>query len=221
MLLTLWTQCRVHEALGNRNMSDLINPSERLPRSPELMSRGDSAVLVVDVQDKLIRLVADFERIVWNIRRLLDGATLFDLPRLATEQYPKGLGPTTRELAERLQTPAGIPAKVTFSCGGSPEVITKLRTHAIDKILVCGIETHVCVQQTVLDFLAGGYRVYVAADATGSRATFDRDIALRRMESSGATLTTTEAVLFEWCQTSDCGNFKQISALIRESPPSR
>jgi nicotinamidase-related amidase len=197
----------------------MIDPSERLPRSTELMSPDDSALLVVDVQDKLIKLIPDYRAIVWNIRRLLDGASILDVLRVATEQYPKGLGPTTSELAERLNAAGGIPDKSTFSCGGCTQLVATLRSKKISKLLVCGIEAHVCVQQTVLDFLADGYRVYVAADAIGSRGTRDFEIALRRMESSGATLTTTEAALFEWCQSSDKPAFKQISALVRESCP--
>jgi nicotinamidase-related amidase len=87
------------------------------------------------------------------------------------------------------------------------------------KILVCGIEAHVCVQQSVLDLLTDGYRVYVAADAVGSRFACDREIALRRMESAGATLTTTEAALFEWCDVAGTPEFKQISTLVRETAP--
>ena len=189
---------------------------DRLPRSPELMSRGDSALLVVDVQDKLVRLVPGNEKLIWNIRRLLDGAKALGVPAIGTEQYPKGLGPTTQILADRLGT---IPAKMTFSCGGCPEVFAQLRDAGIHKILVVGIEAHVCVQQTVLDLLTDGFRVYLAVDAIGARFEIDRTVALSRMEPSGATLTTTEAALFEWCDTAGTPEFKQISALVRESPP--
>lgn len=191
-------------------------PLSRLPRSPELMSRNDTALLVVDVQEKLISLIPRHQHIVWNIRRLLDGAKILNVTAVATEQYPKGLGPTTAELASRL---GPIPAKLTFSCGGCPEVFMQLRDRGVFKILVSGIESHVCVQQTVLDLLADGYRVYLAVDAIGSRYPTDTEVALRRMESAGATLTTTEAALFEWCDAAGTPEFKQISALVREAPP--
>jgi nicotinamidase-related amidase len=90
----------------------------------------------------------------------------------------------------------------------------------IHKLLLAGIEAHVCVQQTVLDLLTHGFHVFVAADAVGSRFEFDRDIALRRMESAGVNLTTTEAALFEWCEAAGTPEFKQVSALVREEPPS-
>ncbi|MDZ4819671.1 MAG: hydrolase [Planctomycetota bacterium] len=186
-------------------------------RSPELMSADDTALLVVDVQSKLVGLIAEHEKLVWNIRRLLDGAKILEVPAFSTVQYPQGLGGMVPELAERLSAPLN---KMTFSCGGSVEFCEHVRTLNRPRILVAGIESHVCVQQTVLDLLSEGYRVYVAVDAVGSRGTLDRDIALRRMESSGATLTTTEAALFEWCQASGTPRFKQISQLIRELPPS-
>jgi nicotinamidase-related amidase len=190
--------------------------SEPLPRSPDLMSADDTGLLIVDVQEKLIGLVLGHERLVWNIRRLLDGAKTLGVSAAATEQYPQGLGKTIPELAERL---GEVPDKVCFSCGACPEIFAQWDKLGISRVLVAGIEAHVCVQQTVLDLLASGRRVYVAADAIGSRYEIDYQMALRRMESAGATLTTTEAALFEWCQRSGTPQFKEISRLVRETPP--
>lgn len=194
-----------------------MNKPVRLPRSPELMSRDDTALLVVDVQDKLVSLIPGHQRMVWNIRRLIDGAKVLGVPATGTEQYPRGLGPTTEVLASRL---GELPDKLTFSCGGCPEVFSAFRDAGICKLLVVGIEAHVCVQQTVLDALADGYQVYLAVDAIGARHEIDYQTALRRMESSGAVLTTTEAALFEWCDAAGTSEFKQISALVREAEPS-
>jgi len=188
-----------------------------LPRSPELMSRGETALLVVDVQEKLLSAIADAPRIVWNARRLIDAAGILGLPVLATEQYPKGLGPTAGELAERLT--AAVPSKLTFSAGGCPGLFDEIQQRGIHKILVCGIEAHVCVQQTVLDLLADGRRVYVAADAIGSRFEVDYRTAIGRMDSAGATLTTTEAAMFEWCEAAGTPEFKRISRLAVEKAP--
>ncbi len=193
-----------------------MNPSKTLARSPELMSAADTLLLVVDVQEKLMPLIADAKRILWNLRRLLDGAEATGLKTLATEQYPQGLGPTVGELGARLGT---IPSKATFSCGGCEPFAERLVESGASKVLVSGIEAHVCVQQTVLDLLAGGYRVYVPVDAVGSRYAIDYQTGLRRMESAGATLTTTESALFEWCQQSGTPTFKKISASVREKPP--
>lgn len=185
-------------------------------RSAELMSRSDSALLVVDVQEKLVPVMPAAARLLWNVRRLIDGANVLGVPVRASEQYPQGLGPTVPELASRLDQ---HPAKLSFSCRELPQLFAGLREKNIEKVLVCGIETHVCVQQTVLDLLADGWRVFVAVDAVESRYDLDHQTALRRMESAGAVLTTTEAALFEWCQAAGTPEFKHISRLVRENPP--
>jgi len=197
-------------------MFSRMTEENALPRSPDLMTASDTGLLVVDVQQMLIGLIEGHERIVWNIRRLIDGAKLLGLPIIATEQYPQGLGPTSPELASHLNP---VFSKTVFSCGGSTEFSDALAASGKIKWLVAGIEAHVCIQQTVLDLLAEGFRVYIAADAVGSRARFDYEIALRRMESAGATLTTVESALFEWCQDSKAPQFKQISKLVQEKPP--
>lgn len=185
-------------------------------RSPELMSPADTVLLVVDVQTKLMPLIAGERKILWNLRRLLDGAEATGVGTLATEQYPQGLGPTVPELAEKL---GDVPSKMAFSCAGCEPFMDRLEASGASKVLVAGIEAHVCVQQTVLDLIAAGYRVYVPVDAVGSRYDVDYQTGLRRMESAGATLTTTESALFEWCQVSGTPTFKKISALVREQPP--
>jgi nicotinamidase-related amidase len=193
-----------------------MNENTRLPRSPELMSCGDTALLVMDVQERLLPAIADATRLVWNVRRLIDAAKVLGLPIVGTEQYPKGLGPTTAELAERL---GPLPTKLIFSAGGCPEIFEQLRGRGVHKILVCGVESHVCVAQTVFDLLADGWRVYVAVDAVGSRFEIDYRTALGRMDSAGATLTTTEAAMFEWCEAAGTPQFKEISRLAREPGP--
>jgi nicotinamidase-related amidase len=193
-----------------------MNDHPHFTRSPELMSCDDTALAVIDVQQKLISLVPEHKRIVWNIRRLVDGAKLLGLKVLATEQYPQGLGGTVPELAQRL---GEVPGKVAFSSCGCEAFCQQLVTADTPKVLLAGIEAHVCVQQTALDLLANGYRVYVAVDAIGSRFPDDYKTALRRMELAGVTLSTTEAALFEWCRESSAPEFKQISALVRETAP--
>jgi len=193
-----------------------MNANDDLLRSPELMSSTDTALLVVDVQEKLAPSIAGRDEVVWNVRRLIDGAKILGLSVAATELYPKGLGPTVPELAERLDA---IPSKLSFSCLGCPDIFREFQRRGVHKILVCGIEAHVCVQQTVLDLMANGWRVYVAADAVGSRREIDYRTALERMDAAGATLTTTEAALFEWCRVAGSPKFKQISRLAKEEPP--
>lgn len=185
-------------------------------RSPLLMSRTNSGLLVVDVQEKLVPAIPDSDRIVWNIRRLIDGARILGVDVQATEQYPKGLGSTVEPIQSLVDT---IPEKSMFSCRECSGWIEHWQQKGIVNVLLVGIESHVCVMQTALDFVTAGFNVFLAADAIGSRFDLDHEIALCRMEASGCTITTTEAALFEWCETSSAPEFKSISALVRESTP--
>lgn len=185
-------------------------------RSPELMNADDTALLVVDVQERLTPAIRESDRVVWNIRRLLDGAQALGVATLATEQYPGKLGPTLPVLAERL---GERPSKTLFSCRECSEYFEKWQAEGRHRVLISGVETHVCVQQTALDLLAAGMRVYLAVDAVGSRFPQDRDTALRRMEAAGVTLTTTEAALFEWCVAAGTDAFRAISKLAKEQSP--
>lgn len=188
------------------------------PRSPELLSRNDSRLLIVDVQEKLVRAIPVADRLVANCRKLVLGAQLLSVPVFATEQYPQGLGPTVPELSDLLAAPAG---KLEFS--GVPALNWGGAAEQADdrhKIVVAGIEAHVCVQQTVLDLLSQGFQVYVPADAVASRQKLDWKISLERMMNSGAVITTTEAVLFEWCEAAGTPEFKEISRLVTGKSPS-
>jgi isochorismate hydrolase len=183
-------------------------------RSGELIARDASRLLIVDVQEKLLPLIPAAERVVANCGRLIDGAKVLGVPVFATEQYPKGLGHTARALADRLAPP---PAKLLFSCAEVLEWGTAAeQTDQRHQIVVAGIEAHVCVLQTVLDLLAAGFQVFVPADAVASRGELDWKIALDRLAGCGATIVTTESVLFEWCERSGTPEFKQISQLIKQ-----
>ena len=180
---------------------------------PTQMSAGDTGLLVIDVQEKLMAKIPGGDRMIRNIAFLIDGARLLDLPVQATEQYPKGLGTTVAELAQRLPE---RPDKVAFSCCAVPSVVEALRRGTRPKLVLAGIETHVCVQQTALDLLAQNFRVYVPVDAVASRFAVDHDLALRRLERAGAVLTTAESCVFEWVGGADHPKFKEISRLVQE-----
>jgi nicotinamidase-related amidase len=187
-----------------------------IARSPGLMSRENTALLVIDVQERLLPSILKGRRVVWNCSRLIDGARILGVPFLGTEQYPKGLGPTVCELAERL---GDVSTKLMFSCRECASAFRPLLDEGRSKLLVCGIEAHVCVQQTVCDMLTAGWQVYVAVDAVSSRTELDYRTALGRMASAGAVLTTTEAALFEWCEQAGTPEFRQIAALVRPVDP--
>ena len=177
------------------------------------MSAADTGLLVIDVQEKLVPLILDAAALVRNIAFLIDGARLLDVPVQATEQYPRGLGPTVAELAKRLPE---RPDKTAFSSCAVPSVVEQFRRSARPKVVLAGIETHVCVLGTALDLLALDFRVYLAVDALGSRYRIDHDTALRRMEQAGAILTTAETCVFEWVGGSSHPQFKAVSALVQE-----
>lgn len=200
--------------------SQPMQQGDRLPRSPQLLGRHDSALLVVDAQQKLLNLIPGQQRIEWNIGRLIDGAGLLGVPVVATEQYPAGLGPTAASIRAKLQqVQAPIVAKLAFSCGEAGDMFRDLAGRGIYKILLAGIEAHVCVFQTAMDLAAEGFDVHLAVDAIGARSAQDRDVALQRLDSAGATLSTTEMALFEWCDVAGSPEFKQISALVRQAGP--
>ncbi len=180
---------------------------------PTRMSAGDTGLLVIDVQEKLVVKIPNADALVRNIGLLIDGARQVGVPVQATEQYPRGLGATVPELAARLPERAD---KVAFSCCAVPSVVESLQKQTRPKVVLAGIETHVCVQQTALDLLARGFQVYVAADAVGSRYPVDHEYALRRMERAGAVLVTSETAVFEWVGGAEHPNFKAISKLIQE-----
>jgi nicotinamidase-related amidase len=177
------------------------------------MSADDTALWVIDVQERLVPLVIDPARVVWNSRRLLDGARALGVPVGATEQYPEKLGGTVEPLRSRLPPPA---TKLAFSGACCGQVFEPWRDAGIFRVLLCGIETHVCILQTAFDLMALGMQVYIAADAVSARHAVDHEFALKRLESGGAVLTTTEAALFEWCRESGTPQFKEIAALVKE-----
>ncbi len=177
------------------------------------MSAADTGLLIIDVQEKLVPLIQDAGGLLRNLAFLLDAARTLGLVVQATEQYPRGLGPTVPELARHLPERAD---KTAFSCCAVPAVVETFRREARPKLVLAGIETHVCVLHTALDLLAQGFRVYLPVDAVGARARIDHDTALRRMEQAGAILTTSETCVFEWVGDARHPQFKAISALVQE-----
>src|SRR5436309_10772388 len=145
---------------------------------PTQMSAADTGLLVIDVQEKLMPLIPNAEDVIGNVAFLIDTARVLEMPVQATEQYPKGLGATVPDLAQRLPE---RPDKVAFSCCAIPSIVDNFRRAARPKLLLAGIETHVCVQQTALDLLALNFRVYIPEDAVASRYENDHDRALRRL----------------------------------------
>lgn len=183
-------------------------------RHPNVLSPDEAFLLVIDVQERFRSLQKNFDRMVSGAVRLVRGFRILDLPILVTEQYPKGLGHTVKELEDVLGQTEAL-TKTCFSSCGSEDVSRRLREIGRRQALVCGIETHVCVSQTVHDLLQSGFTVQVAVDAVESRNALDREIALRKMERSGALLTTSEAAAFELLSDATHPKFKEVQALFK------
>lgn len=191
-------------------------------RSRELVSRNNSQLLVIDVQEKLIPAIPVRELLIDNCCKLIQAAKLFDAPVSATEQYAKGLGPTIPQL-RKLLGGVTIPDKDRFS---AVECLSwrpaSVQPNARFQVVIAGLEAHVCVLQTALDLMTIGYQVFIPADAVASRTKLDWNLALRRLSASGAIITSTESVMFEWCEASNSPVFKQLSQVVKGStrPPS-
>lgn len=185
------------------------------PRSERLLSRNRSLLLVVDLQAKLLPQISSNATVAWNASRLLMAARSLSVPHLVTEQYPEKLGETVC-LGD---TNIAALSKRMFSCRECHQPIADFMARGYQQAVLCGIETHVCVLQTALDLLAAGWQVYVAVDATGSRTQLDYSTALGRMAAESVVLTTTESILFEWCETSTAPEFRAISLLVKQAGP--
>lgn len=177
------------------------------------LSGLDTQVLVIDIQDRLLAQMPRVPEFLRDVGFLLDAAKLLQLPIFATEQYPKGLGPTHPDIAARL--PPERPAKVAFSSCGAPGILADLRSAGRANVVLVGMETHVCVLNTALDLLAVPFNVFLPIDALSSRFAVDHDTALRRLERAGCIPTTVETVAFECLGGADHPQFKAISQLVR------
>ncbi|XP_071478305.1 isochorismatase domain-containing protein 2-like [Diadema antillarum] len=177
----------------------------------------NSALFVCDMQEKFRPNIKYFPEIIDVSTRLFRAAKTLEMPVVITEQYPKGLGPTVQELGVN-RDEEDIYAKTCFSMV-LPDVEEKLKKNDVKSVILCGIETQACVQQTTLDLLDKGYDVHVVADAVSSRSMVDRMFAISRMRDCGAFITTSESVLLSLVQDAAHPKFKEIQKLIATSAP--
>ncbi|HFB98616.1 MAG TPA: hydrolase [Bryobacterales bacterium] len=177
----------------------------------------DSILLIVDIQQKLAAAMPEESRleVFRNAAILAEAARLLAIPRLVTEQYPKGLGPTDPALAPQLAAGVERFEKTVFSCCGAAGFTDRLKALNRRQVVICGMEAHVCVLQTALELAEAGYEVFVAEDAVCSRREANRRNAMERLRQAGVTVTNTESVVFEWLRDSRHEQFKAISRLVR------
>lgn len=178
-----------------------------------MMSREGCILVVVDVQEKLIDTIDQREQTVQNIMALLRVAELFRIPILLTEQ--EKLGKTIAEL-DRIVPTAPRFQKLVFSCMRDPEFKARLDEIGRKTVLLCGIETHICVMQTALDLLDQGYYVVIPRDATSSHGVVDRDTAVERMRTAGVLITTTETTIYELTEKAGTSEFREILEIVKD-----
>ncbi len=170
--------------------------------------------LVIDVQEKLLPHISGHEALLKNVGILLQGFKALEIPVMVTEQYKRGLGETVSPIVEVLEDFNPL-EKITFSCCDDPQFVVKLNNTAKKYVIVCGIESHVCVLQTTVDLLEAGFQPVVVEDCISSRRPSDKVIAIERMRQEGAIITTYESILFELARISGTDTFKLISKLVK------
>jgi nicotinamidase-related amidase len=175
-----------------------------------------SLLVVIDVQERLCAAMDQevLAQLVRNAGILLDGAAELSVPVLFTEQYVKGLGPTLAELKGKAPA-AACHEKLSFSCCGNQEFVRQIKESGRTQIVICGMETHVCVLQTVIDLLGDGYNVHLVKDAVMSRSNDNRQTAIEAMMQAGAVPTSTESVVFQWLKVAGTDSFKKVSKLVK------
>ncbi len=179
-----------------------------------LLDCAQSCLLVVDVQEKLTPVMTDPRRVIHFSGLLIRAAQRLGVPLLATEQYPKGLGPTMVDLRQWLP-PADILAKMHFSAAADSAILARLQAFGRPQVVICGIEAHVCVLQTALDLQAQGFAPVVVSEACASRRLESETLAWNRLRDQGVPLLSVEMVLFEWLHQAGNEAFRELSALIR------
>lgn len=179
-----------------------------------MIQRDDAVLVAVDFQTKLMPAMADPQTLEETVVRLAKGAKALKIPVIVTQQYTKGLGPTTAPIAEALGDFEPV-EKLTFSAMGEPAFLRALEASGRKSVILIGIEAHICVQQTALELMEKGYSVYVIQDCVASRKESDYLCSQKRMAAAGAVITTYEAVLYELLRGAKAEGFKAVSAIVK------
>ena len=179
-----------------------------------MLEVANTILLVIDVQEKLARVMHERDTMVANLQRLVKGIKVLGVPVIVTEQYPKGLGSTVPEIASLLQDVPVIP-KNSFSCWNDETFLRSFKSMNRKQVLVSGIEGHVCVYQTVCDLVKNGFETYAVSDTITSRTPENRQLSLAMMQQAGARLTGMEAALFELLKVAEGEKFKEISRIVK------
>jgi len=179
-----------------------------------MITTADTALVLIDVQGILVRIMHDKEALLENLKKMLKGALILELPILWTEQNPARLGRTLKQIAELLPGKKPV-SKLDFSCCGSEQFMQELKAVNRQHILITGVEAHVCVYQTAADLVNLNYDVQVVADAVSSRTLENKQIGLEKIKAAGAGVTSTEIALFELLKIAEGDKFKEIMKIIK------
>jgi len=180
-----------------------------------LIERDNTLFVLIDVQEKLFQFIWDSLNLQKNTIKLVEGMNALQIPTLVTEQYPKGLGATTKPIQIALGENYQVIEKETMSCWGCIDFIEKVESLNKKNIILAGTEAHVCVLQTAIELISAGYNVYVVDDCVSSRNLNDKRVAMERIWHLGGTVTSCEAILMELLRTSGTAEFKAISKIIK------
>ena len=191
-------------------------PTDTADVARQLLQADQCALLVVDIQEKLLPPIFNHDELVKNSQLLVRLATILEIPVVVTTQYARGLGATIPEIASLLSNLRTID-KLEFGCFGSNDFRTTLKSLPGNRntVLICGMEAHICVMQTALGALNEGYLVHVATDAIGSRMRWNWDVGIDRMRAAGAVISTTEMMIYELLRCSGTGEFKAMLPFLK------
>ncbi|MEO6026153.1 MAG: isochorismatase family protein [Candidatus Binatia bacterium] len=184
-------------------------------RHPQLLDRASAVVVVIDVQEAYRSVLFEYDRVAAAVARAIQGAKILGVPVLATEQYPKGVGPTVAEVAQHFPPDLVPIQKMTMSCCGAEVFMSALEKLGRRQVLIVGIEAHACVNQTAHDLMHAGYQVHVAYDATSSRRAEDYVVGWGKMVKAGVIATTIETALLELLRTAEIPEFKAVQRVIK------
>ncbi len=186
-------------------------------RHPHILRREDTALVVIDMQEPFLNVMHDRERLIANVRLLVQSATLMQIPILPTTQNEKRLGGVASQITQDYGDFAVAASldKMAFSCAEANGFLDDLKSLGRQQVVLCGLETHICVAQTALDLVHLGYQVHVAADAVSSRTLEKHTLGMERMRDNGILPCAAEAAVYEWLREAGTPAFKAILSLVK------
>lgn len=179
-----------------------------------MLDTSNSLLLVIDIQDRLVASL-DKDVIVTRVGKLVDAANILDVPVVLSEQYPKGLGHTVPLISSKLKEGTPVVEKTSFSLLREEGFLDRIKAYGKKQIVICGIETHICVHQTAEELINAGFEVVVAKDACASRSKYEFKQGIEAMHDNGAKISCVEIILFEWLRGAKHPKFKEVQALIK------